>query len=73
MNEAGSGSRPLLRGSRDERSFVGVHGDPAADQIVRGPSGGCRGDLISTPDFGYHRVFYKSFLWGNSVTFWRVF
>ena len=41
------------------------HGDPAADQIVRGPSGGCRGDLISTPDSGYNRVFYKSFLWGN--------
>ena len=41
------------------------HGDPAADQIVRGPSGGCRGDLISTPDFGYSRVFYKSFLRGN--------
>ena len=33
--------------------------------IVRGPSGGCRGDLISTPDSGYYRVFYKSFLWGN--------
>ena len=42
-----------------------VHGDPAADQIVRGPSGGCRGDLISTPDFGYSRVFYKSFLLRN--------
>ena len=42
-----------------------VHGDPAADQIVRGPSGGCRGDLISTPDSGYSRVFYQSFLWGN--------
>ena len=42
-----------------------IHGDPAADQIVRGPSGGCRGDLISTPDSGYYRVFYKSFLWGN--------
>ena len=41
------------------------HGDPAADQIARGPSGGCRGDLISTPDSGYYRVFYKSFLWGN--------
>ena len=41
------------------------HGDPAADQIVRGPSGGCRGDLISTPDSGYYRVFYKSFLLGN--------
>ena len=41
------------------------HGDPAADQIVRGPSGGCRGDLISTPDSGYYGVFYKSFLWGN--------
>ena len=41
------------------------HGDPAAYQIVRGPSGGCRGDLISTPDSGYNRVFYKSFLWGN--------
>ena len=41
------------------------HGDPAADQIVRGPSGGCRGDLISTPDSGYYRVFYKSFLWEN--------
>ena len=41
------------------------HGDPTADQIVRGPSGGCRGDLISTSDFGYSRVFYKSFLWGN--------
>ena len=33
------------------------HGDPAADQIVRGPSGGCGGDLISTPDSGYYRVF----------------
>ena len=42
-----------------------IHGDPAADQIVRGPSGGCRGDLISMPDSGYYRVFYKSFLWGN--------
>ena len=42
-----------------------IHGDPAADQIVRGPSGGCRGDLISMPDSGYCRVFYKSFLWGN--------
>ena len=41
------------------------HGDSAADQIVRGPSGGCRGDLISTPDSGYYRVFYKSFMWGN--------
>ena len=41
------------------------HGDPAADQIVRGPSGGCRGDLISTPDFRYSGIFYKSFLWGN--------
>ena len=41
------------------------HGDPAADQIVRGSSGGCRGDLISTPDSRYYRVFYKSFLWGN--------
>ena len=41
------------------------HGDPAAVQIVRGPSGGCRGDLISTPDSEYYRVFYKSFLWGN--------
>ena len=47
------------------RSPCYAHGDPAADQIVRGPSGGCRGDLISTPDFGYSRVFYKSFLWGN--------
>ena len=45
--------------------LVSTHGDPAADQIVRGPSGGCRGDLISTPGFGYSRVFYKSFLWGN--------
>ena len=45
--------------------MTGVHGDSAADQIVRGPSGGCRGDLISTPDSGYYRVFYKSFLWGN--------
>ena len=44
---------------------VFTHGDPAADQIVRGPSGGCRGDLISTPDAGYNRVVYKSFLWGN--------
>ena len=44
---------------------LALHGDPAADQIVRGPSGWCRGDLISTPDFGYSRVFYKSFLWGN--------
>ena len=42
-----------------------VYGDPAADQIVRGPSGGCRGDFISTPDSGYYRVFYKSFLAGN--------
>ena len=48
------------------------HGDPAADQIVRGPSGGCRGDLISMPDSGYYRVFYKSFLSGK-LTFWRVF
>ena len=31
----------------------------------RGPSGGCRGDLISTSDSGYYRVFYQSFLWGN--------
>ena len=46
--------------------FCVKHGDPAADQIVRGPSGGCRGDLISTPDSGYYRVFYKSFLSGNS-------
>ena len=45
-----------------EKNF---HGDLAADQIVRSPSGGCRGDLISTPDSGYNRVFYKSFLWGN--------
>ena len=42
-----------------------LHGDPAADQIVRGPSGGCRGDLMSTPDSGYYRLFYKSFLSGN--------
>ena len=42
-----------------------THGDHAADQIVRGPAGGCRGDLISTLDSGYHSVFYKSFLWGN--------
>ena len=41
------------------------HGDPAADQVVCGPSGGCPGDLISTPDFFYSRVFYKLFLWGN--------
>ena len=27
-----------------------AHGDPAADQIVRGPSGGCGSDLISTPN-----------------------
>ena len=45
--------------------YLFLHGDPAADQIVRGPSGGCRGDLISMPDFGYSEVFYKSFLWGN--------
>ena len=38
-------------------SKVTLHGDPAADQIVRGPSGGCHGDLISTPDSGYYRVF----------------
>ena len=44
---------------------IRTHGDPAADQIVRSFSGGCRGDLISTPDSGYYRVFYKSFLWGN--------
>ena len=42
-----------------------THGDPAADQIVSGPSGRCRGDLISTPDSVYYRVFYISFLWGN--------
>ena len=41
------------------------HGDPAADQIVLGPSGGCRGDPISTPDSAYYQVFYESFLWGN--------
>ena len=45
--------------------FFSYHGDPVADQIVRGPSGWCRSDLISTPDFGYSRVFYKSFLWAN--------
>ena len=28
---------------------ISQHGDPAADQIVRGPSGGCRSDLISMP------------------------
>ena len=50
----------LIQGVKTNR-----HGDPAADQIVREPSGGCRGDLISTPDSGYYRVFYKSFLWGN--------
>ena len=43
------------------------HGDLAADQIVRGPSGGCHGDLISAPDSGYFRVFDKSFLVGNFV------
>ena len=41
------------------------HGDLTTDQIVCGPSGGCRGDLISTPDSRYYRVFYKSFLWRN--------
>ena len=41
------------------------HGDPAADRIVRGPLGGCPGDLISVPDSGYYRVFCKSFLVGN--------
>ena len=45
--------------------FAVQHADPAADQIVRSPSGGCRGDLIWTPDSGHYRVFYKSFLWGN--------
>ena len=30
--------------------------DPAADQIVRGPSGGCRGDLISATDSGYSKI-----------------
>ena len=54
-----------LSGRRRSELPETCHGDPAADQIVRGPSGGCRGDLISTPDFGYSRVFYKSFLWGN--------
>ena len=48
----------------------GGHGDPAAVQIVRGPSGGCRSDLISTPDSGYSGVFYKSL---GKLTFWRVF
>ena len=56
---------PALPGIRAGTRPGPVHGDPAADQIVRSPSGGCRGDLISTPDSGYNRVFYKSFLWGN--------
>ena len=47
------------------RMLMSFHGDPAADQIVRGPSGGCRGDLISTPNSGYYSVFYESFLLGN--------
>ena len=45
------------------------HGNPVADQMVRGPSGagggGGHGDLISTPDSVYYRLFYKSFLCGN--------
>ena len=37
-----------------ESTPVLIHGDPAADQILRGPSGGCLGDLISAPDSGYY-------------------
>ena len=31
-------------------------GDPTANQIVCGPSGGYHGDLTSTPDSGYRGV-----------------
>ena len=47
------------------------HGDPAADQIVRGPSGGCRGDLISKPDSGYYSIL--KIVSVGKLTFWRVF
>ena len=55
----------VVRMRNGDHSKLLKHGDPAADQIVRGLSGGCRGDLISAPDSGYYRVFYKSILVGN--------
>ena len=53
-------------------SIFQKHGYPAANQIERRPSDWCRGNLISTPDSGYYRVFYKTVAVGK-LTFWRVF